>query len=359
MKALKIAGLSLSAIIGILILTIQVSTYHPEPLEEMKVHCSEDAPELQPGQKIKVLNWNVQYLAGKKYVFWYDTSDGSGKDIRPETAEIKKTLQELLRVLKDEKPDIVLLQEVNVDAKNTDYMDQVQAIVSGLPDEYNCYTSAYYWKADFVPDPNVMGSVGMKLLTISRYKIDSARRHQLSLMPMDIISSQFYLKRAVLEATLPVTDRPPLVAMNTHLDAFAQGTNVMQDQVAEVAEILKANSEEGQEWIIGGDFNLLPPGWDRSQLHKNDQLFYQEDSEISVLFSEFQSSVSEEELNGPGQANFYTHFPNSYVVDAPDRTIDYIFYSEGLKQNSYRVRSEDTKNISDHLPMIGEYTLPE
>lgn len=359
MKTLKTTGLVLSGLIGALILAIQFSTYHPEELEKVEIHCASDAPELAAGQKLKILNWNIQYLAGKNYVFWYDTSDGTGTHTRPETAEIRKTLNELLRVIREEDPDILLLQEVNVGAKNTDYMDQIQAIMSGLPKDYVCQTSAYYWKASFVPDPNVLGSVGMKLLTVSKYKMESARRHQLSLMPMDPVSQQFYLKRAVLETTLPVTDRAPLVVMNTHLDAFAQGTDVMERQVNEVKDILQAHSEEGHEWIIAGDFNLLPPGWDLSQLKEAHRAFYHEETDITPLFAEFNSSVTEEELNGENQANYYTHSPNSHDSHGPDRTIDYLFYSSGLSQQEYYVRNKDTLHISDHLPMIGTYTLPQ
>tara|TARA_Y100001937_G_scaffold122491_1_gene183465 strand:- start:173211 stop:174296 length:1086 start_codon:yes stop_codon:yes gene_type:complete len=359
MKALKITGITLAGLIGTLILSIQFMNYHPEPLEEMEVHCSADAPELQPGEQLKVLNWNIQYLAGKSYVFWYDVSDGSGKDIKPAASEVKKTLGEFIRVVKEENPDVLLLQEVNVDARSTDYMNQVQEILEGLGPEYACHTSAYYWKSDFVPDPNVLGSVGMKLLTISKYRIESARRHQLTMMPMDIISQQFYLKRAVLEARLPVSDRNPLVLLNTHLDAFAQGTDIMEKQVNEVKGLLQSLDEEGSEWIIGGDFNLLPPEWDRSQLHENDQVYYQDTSEIQTLFADFRSSVDQETLNGPDQAQYYTHFPNSHIVEKPDRTIDYIFYSAGLDQKNYYVRQQGALHISDHLPMVGVYSITE
>lgn len=359
MKALKITGFTLAGLLGILFLTVNLITYHPGPVEEMEIQCSADAPELQPGQEIKVMNWNIQYLAGKSYVFWYDVSDGSGTDLEPAAEEVKKTLGEFLKVVREERPDILLLQEVHVDAKATDYMDQVTEIVKGLGPEYPCYTSAYYWKADFVPDPNVMGSVGMKLLTISRYKMETARRHQLSLVPMDIVSQQFYLKRAILEVSLPVTDRQPLVVMNTHLDAFAQGTDTMERQVNEVRDLLLSLNEEGNDWLISGDFNLLPPEWQRSQLDPRDQVFYQEESEIQTLFSEFNSSVDVDTLNGPNQAKYYTHFPNSHTIKGPDRTIDYIFYSSDLSQSSYSVRQTDTQHISDHLPMIGKYRLPE
>ncbi|MCB1168323.1 MAG: endonuclease/exonuclease/phosphatase family protein [Leptospiraceae bacterium] len=355
MKVLKIAGFAAAALVGALILTIQVITYHPDPIEEMKVHCPDDAPELSSDQPIKVLDWNIQYLAGKNYVFWYDTSDGTGKDVRPSSADIQTTLKRVQSVIRAENPDIVMLQEVNVDAASTDHMDQIAAIMRGLPQQYKCHTSAYYWKADFVPDPHVMGSVGMKLLIISKYKISSAQRHQLAMVPMDPVSSQFYLKRAVLTARMPVQNATDLVVLNTHLDAFAQGSDTMQRQVAEVRDLLSSLSEEGVEWIIGGDFNLLPPNWNRDQLAPIDRVYYQEDSEIANLFDAFQSSVSEETLNGPEQSRYYTHFPNSYTVKGPDRTIDYIFYSEGLKQLDYYVRGKDTLDISDHLPLVGTY----
>ena len=132
MKALKITGFTLAGLLGILFLTVNLITYHPGPVEEMEIQCSADAPELQPGQEIKVMNWNIQYLAGKSYVYWYDVSDGSGMDLEPAAEEVKKTLGEFLKVVREERPDILLLQEVHVDAKATDYMDQVTEIVKGL-----------------------------------------------------------------------------------------------------------------------------------------------------------------------------------------------------------------------------------
>jgi len=58
-------------IIGILILTffllIYLSTFHPKPIEHPPVYSSKDAPVLKPGQKIKVMTWNVQFMTGFNY----------------------------------------------------------------------------------------------------------------------------------------------------------------------------------------------------------------------------------------------------------------------------------------------------
>lgn len=109
-------------------------TWHPAWHERMPVSCNaKDAapPTLVPGQALKVMTWNIQYLAGKRYVFWYDMADGSGPDERPTPEDIAYNLDEVARVLRDEQPDIVLLQEVDDGAKNTDYVNQLALLQGG------------------------------------------------------------------------------------------------------------------------------------------------------------------------------------------------------------------------------------
>lgn len=62
---------------------VYAMTFHPGPTESEPVDCPADTPTLQPGQTVRVLSWNVQYMAGKDYVFFYDLLDESGPDERP------------------------------------------------------------------------------------------------------------------------------------------------------------------------------------------------------------------------------------------------------------------------------------
>jgi len=132
-------------------------------------------------------------MAGKNYVFFYDLLDNSGPDGRPSPEDIAKTLKEVARIIQDENPDVILLQEVDDGAKRTDYEDQLASLLPLLPKEYACYASAFYWKASFVPHPRIMGAAGMKLSTISKYKMTEAVRHQLALIPADPLTQQFNL----------------------------------------------------------------------------------------------------------------------------------------------------------------------
>lgn len=333
---------------------VWVVTYHPDDLQIEQVVCLDDAPLIKPGQKLKVLTWNVQYMAGKNYVFWYDLLDRPGPDERPSSADIASTLGAVARVIKDEDPDIILLQEVDDGARRTDYEDQLEKLLALLPKAYVCHTSAFYWKASFVPHPRIMGSVGMKLSTISKYKIGEAKRHQLARIPKDPITRQFNLKRAILEARFPQTDGKTFAALNVHLDAFAQGTRTMEQQVEQIVALLKKLSQESLNWIIGGDFNLLPPGGAYDRLVESEKKYYNADTEIEVIFRLFRGIPGLKEVRRPEYNKWFTHFPNKESITRPDRTIDYIFISNDIQLGDHHVRQNDTLEISDHLPVVAE-----
>ncbi|MBI4727610.1 endonuclease/exonuclease/phosphatase family protein [candidate division TA06 bacterium] len=332
-------------------------TYHPIRLEPVPVYSRSQAPILQPGQSLKIMTWNLQYLAGKNYVFFYDLLDGSGPDERPSSKDIAVTLNEVARVIIDENPDIILLQEVDCGARRSDYRDQLKDLLAKLPGEYRCYISAWYWKAAFVPHPRIMGAVGMKLAVISKYKISRAVRHQLPVMPNDIFTRQFNFKRAALEARLPASDGSEFVAMSTHLDAFAQGNNTMERQVAQVKNLLDSLSAQKQGWAIGGDFNLLPPGDAYLRLGPRQQKYYQPQTELASFFDDYQAVPSAQEANGDSAGYWFTHFPNDPGAKGPDRTIDFLFFSRRLLLGRHYVRQYDTGKISDHYPVVAEVTL--
>lgn len=351
-------------LIGVVVLAlalataIRLTTFHPPAVANEQVTCPEEAPELDAGQSLKVMSWNVQYFAGKDHVFWYDLLDESGPDERPAPEAITATFEEVTRVVEDEDPDVLLLQEVDDGADRTDGEDQLARLLEQVGDTYPCHASAFYWKAAFVPHPSIMGSVGMKLSTVSRFRIADATRYQLAQMPNDLLTRQFDIRRATLETRLPVAGGDDLVVLNTHLDAFAQGSDTMQRQVAETRELLDDLTDADEPWVIGGDFNLLPPGRQYDDLGPDQQAYYQPDSELAVLTDAYDSVPSVEEADGPDRADWFTHFPNDPAVDAPDRTIDYLFRAPNLELGDHEVRSGDTLEISDHLPVVATYTLP-
>lgn len=335
-------------------------TWHPARHERMPVSCNAKdmaPPTLVPGQALKVMTWNIQYLAGKRYVFWYDMADGSGPDERPTPEDIAYNLDEVARVLRDEQPDIVLLQEVDDGAKNTDYVNQLALLQERVTDLYPCSTEAFYWKSDFVPDSHIYGSVGTKMATLSRFQIDKAERLQLPSPDGNVIGRQFEPKRALLVSYLPMNNGKHLAVVNTHLGDFKPGDDTVQRQVAATTQLLNAFEQAGTPWISGGDFNLLPQGqYQRLSAAQRDH--YAPDSELHTLWDQYPMIPSNEDVNGDEPRKWYTRFPNDPRVSGPDRTQDYLFYSPTLKRIDAQVRQADTLLISDHLPVIARFLLP-
>ncbi len=83
-RLLRITLLGLLIIAGVLAALIYSLTWRPAPKETLPVSCvAPRAPTLLPGQALKVMTWNVQYLAGKNYVFWYDTPTAAARTTAP------------------------------------------------------------------------------------------------------------------------------------------------------------------------------------------------------------------------------------------------------------------------------------
>src|ERR1700733_9715015 len=132
--------------------------YHPRPIEPVAVRNIEKAPLLSPGQRIKVVTFNVQFLAGTAYHFFYD----GGPDTLVARSDIESTAGQVGAFLANSNADLVLLQEVDCGARRTCYLDELALLRSALPKEMQNLAAAYYWKSRFVPHPKILGPAGTK-----------------------------------------------------------------------------------------------------------------------------------------------------------------------------------------------------
>ena len=356
-RLLRPTLLGLLLVTAVLASLIYSVTWRPDAKEVLALSCPATAPVLVPGQALKVMTWNVQYLAGKRYVFWYNLVDDSGPDLRPTREDMAFSLDEVSRVIRDEQPDLVLLQELDENAKASDYQDQLALLQERLVDLYPCSTQAFTWKADLVPDWHILGSVGRKLVTLSRYQIEHAERLQLPVAEANIISRQFQPKPALLVNYLPLNDGGQIIAINTQFDAPSLDNSNLLHQMQATGVLLDKFESQGTPWLIGGDFNLLPIG-QFLRLPAELRAGYSPDSELHLLWEKYPMVPSNPEATGIDRELWLTHFPNDPRVQAPDSTLDYLFYSPKLQRIEAYVRQEDTLSISDHLPVMGRFLLP-
>jgi len=357
---------SLLKIVGSLLLVLVIAlgsflwfgNYHPKPVETAAVTCPESAPLLNSGQEIKVLTWNVQTMSSKNYVFWSDLPNNDGPDEKPSKEDISATFAETVRVIRDENPDIIFIQEIDAGAERTYYEDQMARLTAMLP-EYACYSSVFDWKSAYVPHPRIHGSVGWKVAILSKYKISGAERIQLSTANKSFLENQFKIKPAILKAMLPTAEGGQFAALTLHLDLYVPGTDAKYVQLAEIDKVLSELDAAQIPWLLGGDFNLLPfDDAAYARLAPEQQKYYNPQSEIKFLTDKFQVVPAPAETNGADFANWLTRWPNDPSIPAPDRTLDYFFFSPLLSVGEHYVRMADTLHISDHLPVITKAQLP-
>ncbi|HRE25947.1 MAG TPA: endonuclease/exonuclease/phosphatase family protein, partial [Anaerolineales bacterium] len=304
----------------------------------------------------KVMTYNVQYLAGKEHVFFYDVPDLSGPDSRPTPASSARALEAIASLINAEDPDIVLLQELDHGARRTDYRDQLPLLLARLRGPYACSAEAFYWKAPFVPYPKIWGAVGLKLATLTKAGPARAVRRNL---PSDFgnpLISLFGAQRAVLEVRVPVEGAGDLVIMNTHLEAFSAGTDLCARQIAQLDRLLTALDREGVPWVAGGDLNVLPPG-QYAHLIPSHQTYYNQATEMAVLYDHHAVLPSLAAVTGPEGSKSYTYFGNDPALPGPDRTLDYLLHSPRLRLVESSVRQAGAETASDHFPVVAVFEI--
>jgi endonuclease/exonuclease/phosphatase family metal-dependent hydrolase len=351
---LSAIGYTAPALAGAVYLVCRYLNYHPKSVEQKPVFNVGTPPQLSAGQTIKVVTYNVQFCAGTGYHFFYD--GGSDKMVAPR--HVRATLEQIAKFLSAEEPDFVLLQEVDQGARRTAYLDETGLLREALPVELRSCTAADYWRSKFVPHLKVMGSVGTQLVVFSRYRLGRAYRYQLPLRSGNPIEQDFYLKRAILKVEVPFAGSGCLVILNTHLEAFSRGTDIMERQVAKVLAELESLDRENLPWIIGGDFNLLPPG-QSVRLAPEDRGKHIDPSAITPLFERYDGIPTIADAVGSNMRDYFTFSQPAGTGRAPARTLDYFFTASNVRVDRYEVRQKGTHELSDHFPLIAEFKLPD
>ncbi len=341
----------LAAGAGVLVLAVRSLFSLPTAQMDVPVTCDAGTPELPRDTPIKVLVWNVQFAAGREE-FFYD----GGEAVSVSEQRVEETLERIARVLEQADADIVLLQEVDRDSRRTHRIDQHARLLAATG--YPCHVSTPYHKVRYVPHPKHehMGRVNMHLSVYSKYRLGQATRWQLPLLDEPVHRRLFNLRRALLEIRMPIAGGGEFALFNTHLTAFSQGDGTLLKQVRMLGKRAFEAKEAGVPLVLAGDFNSLPPGFDKGRLRSQDQHWYPEDKPpVGLLFGRLQPAVTIEQYAGPdGVATHgtYGHFGD----DQPDRVLDYVFH-DGIEQVGFETRTQHL-DISDHVPMVLTMRIP-
>lgn len=336
-------------------LLIRLLNYFPKEQMPAELHCPPQSPAIASvsAQKpLRILSWNIQFGASRKYHFFYD----GGKAVVPARSDVEDTLKAIAKVIDTHQPDIILWQEIDRDSHRTYRIDQLQRLWRQPP--YQCWAATPYHKSVYVPHPahQHLQRVNMQLTVFSRYQIKQATRHALPQLHESFLRRAFNLKRAVLAVEIPIAGKSPLVIFNTHFSAFSFGDGTMPKQVAKYMQLIQEAEKAKMPWLAAGDLNLLPPG-DSPQRLGEEAKYYpsDQDNPLKLMFDKWRSPITPAEYHkNPQPYNTYLPFGSAKA----DRWIDHLFVSNSVQITRYEVLHQYS-DISDHLPILFEIHIKD
>ena len=241
--------------VGGLLGWLTATEFNPAPTESVEVGRPGEGGAVPTGDVLPVLNWNVGYAGlGRNEDFFMD----GGKRSKPDEPDVVYAyLDGIMKTIREQAPDLVLLQEVDADSGRTYEIDERPYLETDMDNT----AFAMNYSCPFVPVPwPPIGKVNSGLFTMTRdLKIESAERISLPCpfsWPLRIAN----LKRCLLVSHLPVegSDRE-LVLVNLHLEAYDDGEGKIA-QTNQLRDFIEAEYAKGNYVIAGGDFNQVFPG---------------------------------------------------------------------------------------------------
>lgn len=305
--------------------------------------------------QVLVMNWNAKF-GGGRIDFWFDCI---GDRVEMTKEEVVEHMEGLALKINQVNPDIILLQEIDINSKRAAYIDQVQWLLDNTELNYGVYASQ--WKADFIPTDGI-GRINSGNAILSKFPITDAQRLSLPELEQDALTSYFYLKRNVLTTKVQVPDFGPVHVVNVHTDAYSK-----DDTKKKQIDLFKAEMDRihaaGGLVVGGGDLNTLPPG-SVQQVDFVDSVCEDEDFQaddfrdeadwLVPLYEDYTESIPLEDY----QADNTPYFTHSVTSDVFwNRKLDYLFTNgrflpgSGLTHQDVSSGGMETMPLSDHAPV--------
>ncbi len=314
--------------------------------------ASERKSAARPRGSLALMNYNVKFGGGRIDFFF----DCHGDRVLMTEAEVVANLERIASIVNEFNPDVLLLQEVDVNSKRSAYVDQVQWLLDHTQLNHGAYASQ--WRADFVPSDG-LGPVDSGNAILSRWPINAATRYALPLREdQSGLVRYFYLRRNILEATIDPGGNEPLRLIATHAEAYSSDGTKKKHIEAFEEHVAKA-AKEGAV-IAGGDLNTLPPGSEKRHDFPDSACteeyladdFREESEWLDALYDGYNSAIP----LAVYQADNTPYFTHTTSKDGSwNRTLDYVFSNLPLSNGAvlqHTVANVDTMDASDHAPLV-------
>jgi len=320
---------------------------------------------LKPDSTVRIMTWNIRFGIGRGP--WF--GDACGYKVIYRQDEIIKNLNSIADRINSVQPDILLLQEVDINSSRSAYLNELQWLLDHTYFNYAVYGSQ--WKAQFIPSDG-LGRMDEANAILSRWPVEEAKRIQLGLrQDQDGLTRYFYERCCMVKAKISIPGFETVYAVNIHASAFATDDTKHQHIVAFKKELDQIAGDNG--WFVaGGDLNTLPPGSDSTDYcfedmcpgesfhqpgddpqHKEGSNYTPESTWLGSFYNDYQSAVGLHEYQ-QNQAAYFSH--TTRPEHTWDRTLDYLFTNNRWRAGSAVVH-QDFLYDSDHAPVSADFVL--
>ncbi len=325
--------------------------------------------------ELKVMAWNVKYGAGR-IDFWFDYF---GDRTQMTISEVEGNMEKIYALINEYDPDILMAEEIEVNSRRSAYYDQVQGILDNTRLNYGAYMST--WDSRYVPSEGV-GRIDLGNAIFSKYPITFAERiRQEDRTDQDAVTATFYLNRMIGRTIIDAGNGREVATYVVHTEAYdVDGTKAKQIQ-----QIYDEVQKETRPFVLGGDFNELPPTAAKLSDFPDELAsiqgteFEQPPYTPQVMQKFYDDFVPWITLDRYGdtedeQRMYYTH-----TIAGPghndengqpqfwNRTLDYLFVTkaDAWKDGTTDVLQTDGRLgiksnplwLSDHTPVVGTWVL--
>ncbi|MCF7858762.1 MAG: endonuclease/exonuclease/phosphatase family protein [Candidatus Cloacimonetes bacterium] len=369
---MKIRAIILISIISLTFNGCDIFNTTFNDLENARLYEANTFTEAPVPASLKIMTWNIKF-GGARIDFFFD---GWGDEVLMTEDVVIENTQNIADYLNEVDPDIVLLQELDIDSKRSAYVDQLQYLLNATALNYGAYASQ--WKADFIPSDG-LGRMNSGNAILSKWEITDAIRIALPLIDQDGLTQYFYLRRNILKTKIQIGTEQ-LQVLNIHAAAYSKdGTK--KEQIDIYKGILDGLNSEGLLFVAGGDFNAIPPNAvniigldfpDRPEgLSEDFEVEDYDTNDLVEFYADYHPDLPAEdyilfEEEGDYFSPYYTHSiyinlpqENNYDPELSDidwnRKLDYLFTNNetGFIANSDSTH-QDTRQLSDHCPVTVE-----
>lgn len=304
------------------------------------------------GEEYSILSHNVGFGAySDDYSFFLDGgvySRAFSKDA------VLKNLGGALDEITKLSPDLLLLQEVDIDSTRSYHVDQRELVYAALPDYASIFAQNYDSPYLLYPFSSPHGKSVAGLMTLSAFQMDSALRRSL---PVETgFMKLLDLDRCYSVARIPAENGKALCVYNLHLSAYSSDGSIAVEQLELLLADMVEEYEAGNYVIAGGDFN-------KDLLGNSPEIFGGTGGEDQVWAQPFPFDMLPEGFSLIAPLDEENPVASNRCADAPydpalafRLTLDGFIVSDNVEVVSSAVIDQGYK-FSDHNPVTMTFRL--